>query len=86
MSRPLRLEYPGAWHQVMNRGLTRKKTFLDADCYTVFLNTLAEAHQRFGIQLHAYSLMGNHYHLLSHTPKGNLGHAMRHINGVHPEF
>ena len=32
MSRPLRIEYPGAWYHVMNRGANFKKIFTeDAD-------------------------------------------------------
>jgi len=69
----------------MNRGLARQKILLNAGCYTTFLNTLAEAHQRFGIQPHTYCLMGNHYHLLIHTPKGNLSRVIRHINGVYTQ-
>ncbi|WP_171018966.1 helix-turn-helix domain-containing protein [Microbulbifer harenosus] len=70
---------------MMNRGLARQSTFLDADCYSAFLDTLAEAHRRFSVQVHAYCLMGNHYHLLLHTPEGNLSRAMRHINGVYTQ-
>ena len=69
----------------MNRGLARQKTFLDADCYSAFLDILAEAHQRFAVEVHAYCLMGNHYHLLLRTPHPNLGRAMRHINGVYTQ-
>jgi hypothetical protein len=29
--------------------------------------------------------MGNHYHLLIKTPRGNLGRAMRHIDGVYTQ-
>ncbi len=85
MSRPLRLEFPGAWYHVMNRGLARQPIFRNRDCYAVFLDTLVEAHRRFDLQIHAYCLMGNHYHLLVHTPRGNLGRAMRHINGVYTQ-
>ncbi len=63
----------------MNRGLARQSTFLDADCFSAFLDTLAGVHRRFSIQVRAYCLMGNHYHLLLHTPEGNLSRAMRHI-------
>lgn len=37
------------------------------------------------IELHAYCLMRNHYHLLIRTPLGNLSRAMRHINGVYTQ-
>ena len=61
MSRPLRLEFPAAWYRVMNRGLARQAVFLDG---------LSDANGRFNQEIHAYCLMGNHYHLLVHTPTG----------------
>ena len=85
MSRPLRLEFPGAWYHVMNRGLARQTVFHDSDCYGAFLDGLADANDRFNLKIHAYCLMGNHYHLLVHTPLGNLSRAMRHINGVYTQ-
>ena len=33
----------------------------------------------FNLEVHAYTLMPNHYHLLVHTPLGNLSRAMRHL-------
>jgi putative transposase len=53
--------------------------------YEKFLQCVEQAYQRFGIEVHAYCLMGNHYQLLIKTPKGNLGRAMRHINGVYTQ-
>ena len=49
MSRPLRIEYEGAWYHVMNRGRAREVIFGDDDAYTAFLTTLAEAVARFRI-------------------------------------
>lgn len=59
--------------------------FHSASYYAAFLQTLNEVHERFGIQIHAYCLMGNHYHLLVKTPKGNLSRCMRHINGLYTQ-
>jgi REP element-mobilizing transposase RayT len=42
-----------------------------------FLKTLAEAVQKADWQVHAYCLMGNHFHLVVETPNGNL------IDGMH---
>jgi len=85
MPRPLRIEYENAYYHVMNRGRTRQKIFHGERYYAAFLATLAEAHQRFGIQVLAYCLMSNHYHLLLKTPEANLGRAMRHINGLYTQ-
>jgi REP element-mobilizing transposase RayT len=53
--------------------------------YQAFLDTLSEVHQRFSAIIHAYCLMGNHYHLLIETPEANLNRIMRHINGVYTQ-
>jgi len=37
MSRPLRIEYPGAWYHIMNRGGRYEAIFEDKNDYSVFL-------------------------------------------------
>jgi REP element-mobilizing transposase RayT len=69
----------------MNRGLSRKKVFFDPEGHQLFLDTLAEACSLFNVQVAAYCLMPNHYHLLIHTPEGNLSRFMRHLNGVYTQ-
>ena len=69
MSRPLRIEYEDACYHVMNRGRGRQWVFQGVDDYADYLQCLAEAHKRFGIEVHAYCLLGNHYHLLIKTPR-----------------
>jgi len=69
----------------MHRGARQAPVFLeDADC-VLLLDTLAEAVELFQLEVHAYSLMPNHYHLLVRTPLGNLSRAMRHLNGVYTQ-
>ena len=72
MSRPLRIEYENAYYHVMNRGRGRQWIYPDKPYYQDYLHCLDEAHRRFGVEIHAYCLMGNHYHLLLKTPRGNL--------------
>lgn len=85
MARPLRIEYAGAWYHVMNRGAGRRAIFRgDAD-RRLFLSLLEDITETFGIEVHAYCLMGNHYHLLLRTPLANLARAMRHVNGVYTQ-
>lgn len=85
MSRPLRIEYPGACYHVMNRGAGRRPIFQHNGHRSTFLELLRETHEMFGAQVHAYCLLDNHYHLLLSTPKGNLGRLMRHLNGVYTQ-
>lgn len=85
MSRPLRIQFPGAVYHIMNRGGARQATFLGDDDYQAFLDTLAEAHRLWGIEVFAYSLMKNHYHVCLRTPKGNLSRVMRHVDGIYTQ-
>jgi len=85
MARPERIEYKGAFYHVMNRGRARQKVFHGDDFYENFLECVDLAHKRFALEIHAYCLMENHYHLLVRTPRGNLARAMRHINGVYTQ-
>lgn len=76
MPRPMRLQHAGAWHHVMNRGSSRQDVFLnDLDRYS-FLSLLVDSTRRTDVEVHAYCLMGNHFHLLVRTPKPNLDTAM----------
>lgn len=82
MSRPLRLEFPGAiWH-VTSRGNDRGTVFLDDGDRLEFLEVLSRVVAVMRWRLHAYVLMGNHYHLLVETPEPNLSRGMRQLNGV----
>lgn len=85
MPRPLRIEYEDAWYHVMNRGANQKTIFRNDTQRQLFLLLLEETSNLFSIEVHAYCLMGNHYHLLIKTPLGNLGRAMRHINGLYTQ-
>lgn len=85
MSRPTRIEYPGAYYHVMNRGRHREVIFPDETFFQLFLDTLEETVVRFDLVVHAYCLMSNHYHLLVSTPNGNLQRAMRHLGGVYTQ-
>jgi putative transposase len=86
MARPWRIQYPGAFYHVMNRGINHCRIFSNAEGdRQLFLTTLADAVQFWKIKIHAYSLMDNHYHLLIETPLPNLSRAMKHIDGVYTQ-
>jgi putative transposase len=51
-----------------------------------YLSYLESAHDRYGAIIHTYCLMGNHYHLLLETPRGNLSHILHHINGAYTTY
>ena len=77
MARMLRIEYPGAFYHVMARGKRRETVFHDDDDRKFFLATLAEVCGMTGWRVHAWVLMGNHYHLCVQTPEANLVDGMK---------
>ena len=56
----------------MNRGDRREPIFNDDADRQRFVKTLSEACAKTGWQVHAYVLMGNHFHLVVETPQPNL--------------
>jgi REP element-mobilizing transposase RayT len=80
MARPLRVEYPGAFYHVINRGHRREKLYASTRDYEKFLQYLEKAAERFALITHTYCLMGNHYHLLVETPEPNLSMTMQWLN------
>lgn len=67
MARLPRLTVPGYPHHLIQRGNNRQAIFAaDAD-YETLLSMLDENARKFEVELHAYVLMTNHFHLLA-TP------------------
>jgi len=85
MSRPLRIEFAGAWYHVMNRGRRREDIFHGKSDFKLFMGNLEYAAALFNVRVAAWCLMINHYHLMVHTPEGNLSRFMRHIDGVYTQ-
>lgn len=63
------------------RGVSSGGSFFgdDRECLH-FLGLLEAMVERYGVRLHAYVLMRNHYHLLVQTPGANLSRAMQWLN------
>jgi len=82
MARKTRIEYEGACYHVINRGNYRSWIFESAGARKSFLACLEEACVTMGWRLHAWCLMGNHYHLCIETPHPNLVEGMRWLQSV----
>ena len=67
MARLSRLTLPGHPHHVIQRGNNRQAIFASTDDYQTMLDLLDENARKFSVAIHAYVLMGNHFHLLA-TP------------------
>ena len=72
MARLPRLTLPGYPHHIIQRGNNRQAIFKTTDDYQFLLRLLEDNAQKFLVDIHAYVLMTNHFHLLA-TPQTDAG-------------
>jgi REP element-mobilizing transposase RayT len=77
MGRQWRIEFAGAFYHILSRGNEGGDIFYDDEDRRLFLDTLAEMSERFDLNIYAYVLMDNHYHLLLRTNLPNLSKVMQ---------
>src|SRR2546423_1159235 len=85
MPRPLRIQYEGALYHVMSRGDRREGIFFDDADRNAVLRTLGGTCAKMGWEVHAYCLMGNHFHLVVETPQPNLALGMKWLLGTYTQ-
>ena len=68
------------WYHVTARGMERRSIFRTERDNDHFLEILEEMSDRYGVEVHAYCLMSNHYHLLIRTPRANASSAIQWLN------
>jgi putative transposase len=83
MARAWRIEYEGACYHLLSRGNERREIFVDDDDRGLFLDTLGECSERFELEVFAYVLMSNHYHLLVRSQRANLSRALHWFSGTY---
>jgi len=76
MARPLRIEQAGMWYHVMNRGNAKETIYHDEIDYATFYKILGDSCLKFNVEIHAYVLMPNHFHLYLKTNEANLSDFM----------
>jgi len=79
MSRPLRVEFPGAIYHVMARGVGRSRVFDDDQDYAEFLRLTGGLVSDGALVAHSFCLMPTHPHLLVETPYAGLGRWMQQL-------
>ena len=83
MSRPIRVEFEDAAYHLTARGNEQRAIYRDDQDRCRFLETVGEACERFGLVIHAYCLMPNHWHILGQTPRANLSVAVGWIQATY---
>jgi len=79
MPRLARLDAPGVLHHVMGRGIERKKIFLSDTDRNDFLDRLSVLAEDGAMEIYAWVLMPNHFHMLCKTKNVPLSSSMRKI-------
>jgi REP element-mobilizing transposase RayT len=79
MPRRPRIEIAGYYH-IINRGVEQRVIFKEPADYEYFEELMCFYAKSYGITLHNYCLMTNHYHLLIEIQEENLSKFMRQLN------
>ncbi len=80
MARPLSIDLKNDWYHVADLGNNPQAIHLDERDRKPFLDLLSGMIERYSVEVHAYVLMGNRYHLIVRTPKANLSPAVQWLN------
>jgi len=79
MPRRPRIEQVGQYH-VINRGVAQMRIFEEPVDFEYFEELMCFYARSFGITIHNYCLMSNHYHILLEIQSENLSKFMRQLN------
>jgi len=86
MSRPLRIEWEGGFYHITARGNEKRPIFRIERDFLRFIGCFERIYERYGVVIHAYVLMTNHYHLLLETPRANLSTALHDLNTAYTNY
>jgi len=79
MPRQARIDFPGALHHVIGRGIEKKNIFSTDKDKQQFYKRLRKILEKSSLQLFAWCIMDNHFHLLLQTGQTSLSEFMRRI-------
>ena len=79
MPRLARLDAPGVLHHVMGRGIERRKIFINKKDRNDFISRMAELAEGNAMDIYAWALLPNHFHILCKTKMRPLSSSMRKV-------
>lgn len=85
MPRKLRLEVCG-YHHIINRGIAGNDIFIDDFDKEKFLSIVSTVSKEYKLNIHAFALLNNHYHLMVENKRENLSNAMRQLNSLYAMY
>ena len=81
MARRFRDRTSSTWIHAYNGGADGQDIFSLRGDHALFESLMGESAIRFGVDIHAYALMTNHFHVLVHVENGSLSEWMRYFCG-----
>lgn len=80
--RPPRLAFKGGVYHATCKCNNNEFSFKDDDDFQTLLNKIEKAREKYGVKVHAFCLLHNHYHLLVSTPENDkLSLFFQYVNG-----
>ena len=70
-------DYPGAWWHLTNRGIAKRAVNETCEDVERFYGALEAAIDKRLVEVHAFSVLTTHYHLLARSPAGEISAAMQ---------
>lgn len=84
MPRTLRVDHAGGIYHVMNRTVGKNQIFFTADNYLMFIKLIQEGASSYKIDILAYCVMPNHWHLLLRPNEDSeMGRFMHWLSTTH---
>lgn len=79
MPRQARIDYPGALHHIIGRGIERRAIFKKEADKSLYFKIIKEQLSKSSVQIYAWCIMDNHFHILLQTGKTSISEFMRRI-------
>ena len=73
------MDFPGALHHVMARGIEKRNIFIDEADFSGFLERLGKTLIETNTKCYAWTLMNNHFHLLLRSGESTITKVMRRL-------
>lgn len=70
---------PGDWFHIMNRAIARRTMFEQPQDIEFFLERIRETVERGWIEVHCYTVLASHFHLLVRSPSQEMARALHHV-------
>ena len=86
MTRPLRIQYPGAMYHIISRGIGKMTIFHNNKDWKKFIHFMERVIKKYNWTCHAFCLMSTHYHISLETPDANMVPGMKQLNQFYSQF